>query len=62
MFGLGLVELVVILLVFIAGFVIYARRGTNRFHLGHATLECPNCRQETPVTTGKCKHCGKEFL
>lgn len=63
MVGIGLMELILVAILFAGGiFGIFAlSRGLRGFRLGHATLDCPHCGKETPVSDGKCRACGQSF-
>jgi len=64
MFGTGMLEFAVILLV---GFVLVFLLGTRRSDSGSApdlpdaasdmTLNCPSCGQETAAASAVCQHC-----
>jgi len=36
-------------------------RGGGGFSLGHATLTCPHCQQETKAGVPQCEHCGEDL-
>ena len=55
---LGLLVLVVVVGLVIAGIAMLVTKG---FRLGHATLNCPQCGNETPANRGACQHCGQKF-
>jgi hypothetical protein len=66
---LGALELLVLLLVgglilgavFGAGRRTRSRAGGGGFSLGHATLACPHCQQETRAGKPTCDHCGEDL-
>ena len=64
----GIVALIVVLLV--AGVIVFgigamfsSGRGREKrpFQLGHATLNCPHCNEETRSDQPTCQHCGEEL-
>ena len=70
MFGIGPMELLVVLIVLIVigGLWIIVFRGLRAIigmfksvQGGHATLKCPHCGKETAAATGRCAACGKEL-
>lgn len=37
------------------------RSGGGGFSLGHATLTCPHCKEETRAGVPTCEHCGRDL-
>lgn len=57
-----LVILIGLVLLFVVGGGIVAAIGRLKVpRVGHVTLTCPHCQQETPANEPKCRKCGKEL-
>ena len=64
MFGIGLIELILIAaVVLVVGWGgLSSMVGLfNGVQSGHATLKCPHCGQVTAPTDGRCSSCGNEL-
>lgn len=69
MFMPGPFELIILLL--IGGLIVMgivrlfgggaARTGRGGFSLGHTTLNCPHCGEETRAGVPTCEHCGRDL-
>ncbi len=71
----GVIELLVLLVVvgvplFLVGRLLFGggtgpseerKSNRGRFSLGHATLTCPHCQQETTADKPQCEHCGEDL-
>jgi hypothetical protein len=62
----GLLLLLLVGGIIVAGIVRLFAGGSGHSHgggfsLGHATLNCPHCGQETRAGVPTCEHCGRDL-